>query len=114
MKREFYLKRARRVNILILVLFLFSVLYYGCDEEPKVEREKLVKIYVEKTIAQSKYANFPDSLITAKQAIFTKYNLTEEQYDKAINEIEPKSEYWDEFFKEAKTYLDTLNKTSKK
>lgn len=113
MKREFYLKLVKRVNTFVLVLFLFSVLYYGCDEEPKVEREKLVKVYVEKTIAQSKYVNFPDSLESAKEEIFKKYNLTEKEYDAAINEIQPKSEYWDEFFKEAKSYLDSLKNAEK-
>lgn len=111
MKRRFYLKQVKRVNTLIFVLFLFSILYYGCDEEPKVERDRLVKVYVEKTIAQSKYANYPESLDSAKQAIFKRYNLTEKDYKTAIENIDPKNEYWDNFFKEARAYLDTLKTT---
>lgn len=108
------MKRAKRVNKVILVLFLFSVLYYGCDEEPKVERSKLVKIYVEKTIAQSQFLNNPVLLDSAKHAIFQKYNLTEEEYKTAIESIEPNSEYWDAFFKEAKTYFDSIKNVPKK
>jgi hypothetical protein len=113
-KREFYLKQAKKVDNLILILFLFSVLYYGCDEGPKVERSKLVKVYVEKTIAQSQYSDNPVLLDSAKQAIFQKYNLTEEQYKTAIEGIEPNSEYWNAFFKEAKTYLDSIKIVPKK
>ena len=102
------MKQVKRINKVILVLFLFSVLYYGCDKAPKVERSKLVKVYVEKTIAQSQYSNSRESLDSAKQAIFNKYNLTEEEYNTAIEGIEPKAEYWDGFFKEAKAYLDSL------
>jgi len=102
------LKQVKRVNTLILVLILFSVLYYGCNEEPKVERDRLVKVYVEKTIAQSQYAHFPELLDSAKQAIFQKYNLTEKEYDTAIKSIDPETKYWDGFFKEARAYLDSL------
>lgn len=102
------MKQVKRINTVTVVLILFSVFYYGCDKEPKIEREKLVKVYVEKTVAQSKYSNSPESLDSAKQAIFSKYNLTEEEYNTAIEGIEPKTEYWDGFFKEAKVYLDSL------
>lgn len=91
-----------------------AVLFSACDKEPKIERSKLVRIFVDITVAQNKYANFPDSLQTAKKEIFEKYNVTPELYESTIRKTEIKAEYWDNFFIEAKAYLDSLKMASKK
>ena len=68
-------------------------------------------MHVEKTIAQNKYAFFPDSLQAAKDKIFQKYKMTEAEFDSVILSLEAKVDYWDEFFKESKEYLDSLKNT---
>lgn len=113
MKREFCLKLVRKNNNLFLFLIL-TVLFVGCKDEPQIERSKLVRIFVDITVAQNKYANFPDSLQTAKKEIFEKYNVTPELYESTIRNTEIKAEYWDNFFIEAKAYLDSLKMASKK
>jgi hypothetical protein len=61
------LKPARKINTKIFLFVLAAVLFYACDDEPKIERDQLVKIYVETTVAQSKFAELPDSLKKAKE-----------------------------------------------
>lgn len=93
-------------------MIIFTALLFSCNEEPKIERNKLVKIYVETTIAQSKYSAFPDSLEIAKEKIFSKYKVTAEEYTETFTNTEAKIDYWDGFFKEAKIYLDSLKNAS--
>lgn len=105
------MKRAKKIKTKLLLIFITALLI-SCDEEPEIERSKLVKIYVETTVAQSKYSAYPDSLELAKDKIYSNYNVTEAEYDSVILNMKAKVDYWDEFFKEAKEYLDTLKNAS--
>ncbi len=87
-------------------------LFTSCEEEPQVERSKLVRTFVDITVAQSKYADYPDSLKKAKQKIFDKYGITEKEYERSIKNAEIRAEYWDKFFIEANQYLDSLKRVS--
>jgi len=102
------LKQAKKVDIIFLTLIFFSLILLGCKKEPVIDRSTLVKVYVETTLAQSKYAAYPDSLRSAREEIYLKYNVTEDNYHSTLKRIEPKAEYWEGFFKEVKSYMDSL------
>jgi hypothetical protein len=106
------LKLARNNRLIIVVGLLFSIIFLSCGKEQKVERSNLVKIFVETTIAQERYSHSPDSLKLAKLAIFEKYNISSDEYEKAINNSEMSAIYWDAFFKEVRVYLDSLKTVS--
>jgi len=102
------LKPVKKIDIIYFTLFFISFILCGCKKEPEIDRSTLVKIYVETTLAQSKYASYPDSLRSAKEKIYSKYNVAEEDYYSTLKSIEPKAEYWDGFYKEVKSYMDSL------
>lgn|GEM_PF-4340127 len=102
------MKPAKKVDIIFFTLIFFSLILLGCKKEPEIDRSTLVKIYVETTLAQSKYAAYPDSLRSTKEEIYLKYNVTEDNFYSTLRSIEPKAEYWEGFFKEVKSYMDSL------
>lgn len=107
------MKQVKKNKFILIIALILSALIWGCEEEPQVERSKLVKVFVEITVAQNKYSNYPDSLQIAKQQIFDKYEITPELYKTSIENAEIRAEYWDAFFKEAKEYLDSLKLASR-
>lgn len=106
------MKLARKNSLIVTIGILFSIIFLSCGEEQTVERSTLVKIFVESTIAQERYSHSPDSLKLAKLAIFEKYNISSDEYEKAINNSEMSAIYWDAFFKEVRVYLDSLKTVS--
>ncbi len=105
------MKQVKKIDIIFLVLFFVPLILGGCKKAPQIDRSTHAKIYVEITIAQSKYANLPDSLRIAKDKIYSKYNVTEDVYHSVIKSIEPKAEYWDGFYKDVRAYLDSLKRS---
>ncbi len=114
MKKEFYLKLAKRNSLSILVLnfCLISFLSFsGCSDKKGYDDKTLAKIYVENLIAQEKYEEDKDSLMIARNKIFTESGITKDEFENAMKSFGNDRERWAAFFKEANSYLHERQKT---
>lgn len=112
MKKEFYLKQARKNSLWILCLPVFCItifVFTNCGNE-SIDDDTAVKIYVEKIIAEESYSFNADSVSAAKQKVFSKYNTTRQKFDAYLKSLEDKPEKLESFFKRADEYLLQLNK----
>ena len=93
---------------LYLLLFLVSLFFItNCKENNLIEKETLAKAYVDILVVEEYYQNI-DSLKIEKEKVFQKYSIDQENYKLEIKSFSSNQESWDEFFKLANTYLDTL------
>jgi len=109
-KRKFYLKPVRRNNIIVIFLSLI-VVYSGCSKE-KIPEETLIKVYVENVIVEETYATNNDSLRTHRQIIFSKYKITEKDFQNELKRYADDKTKWESFFKKANDYLNDLKKSN--
>jgi len=109
-KRKFYLKPAKRNNIILIFLSLI-VVYSGCSNE-KIPEETLIKVYVENVIVEETYSANTDSLIAHRNIIFSKYKITEKDFQDELNKYAGDKTKWDSFFKKSNDYLNDLKKSN--
>ena len=110
MKRKFYLKPVRRNNIIVIFLSLI-VIYSGCSKEI-IPEETLIKVYVENVIVEETYATNTDLLRTHRQIIFSKYKITEKDFQNELKRYADDKTKWESFFKKANDYLNDLKKSN--
>ncbi len=101
--------RAKTINYKII--FLVFILFAACSDN-KIEIEKLAKVYVDLSVAEDYYSD-SDSLEIKKKEIFRKYSISESNYKESFIKFGSNKEKWDEFYKLADTYLDTLKSNLK-
>jgi len=89
--------------IVILVLS-----FQCCSFENSPDEEQLAHLYVDLLVADETYSHNSDSLSIARDSLFEKYQVNENQYKKVIKGLGEKEETWDDFFALAQEYLDTL------
>jgi hypothetical protein len=93
----------------ILVLVSTSlILFLSCNEEEKLPEEKFIQVYVDLLILQDSTRIQPISLDSMKTIVFTKHNITLEQYDATINYYYSYPEQWEAFFDKAILYAEKL------
>lgn len=110
MKRKFYLKPAKR-NSSAVILLSFSIFCFACSSE-KIPEEVLVKVYVENIIVDETYSANADSLRVHKQSVFSKYKITEKEFETELGKYSDDKVKWADFFKKANDYLNDLKKSS--
>ncbi len=92
----------------ILIFLVLSFILIGCDSEEKINKEKVAHLYVDLLIAQETYKYNVDSLKITTDSLYNEYQLTETQYKNTLEKFKYDEETWNEFFKIAEEYLDTL------
>ncbi|GBD89692.1 hypothetical protein BMS3Abin04_00400 [bacterium BMS3Abin04] len=97
----------RYVPFLILV-FAFS----NCSSNSNVDEKTIAKVYAEILVQQQLHRNNPDTLKIIEHDIFKKHNMTEKIYKESFKKLGDDQEKWREFFKIAKSYLDSLKKSN--
>lgn len=95
---------AGKINFIFL--FIAINLLFACSND-EINLNTLAKVYVDLSVAEDYYNN-SDSLKTIKEEIFRKYSINEEVYKQSFLKFDANKEKWDEFYKIANTYLDTL------
>lgn len=110
MKRKFYLKPARKNNIVLIFLSLIIV-YSGCSKE-KIPEETLIKVYVENVIVEETFSTNADSLLAHRNIVFSKYKITEKDFQDELNRYADNKTKWESFFKKANDYLNDLKKSN--
>jgi hypothetical protein len=80
----------------------------GCGSPKKREFETASKIYIDNMLVDEKYAGNIDTIKFYRNLVFKKYNMKEDEYRKFFDELSLDRAKWDNFFKLAESYLDTL------
>jgi hypothetical protein len=104
------LKPVRKNNIVLIFLSLI-VVYSGCSKE-KIPEETLIKVYVENVIVEETYAANADSLIAHRKIVFSKYKITEKDFQNELERYADNKTKWETFFKKANDYLNDLKKSN--
>jgi hypothetical protein len=105
------LKPAKRNKPFILLLSI-SVFCFACSSK-KIPEEVLVKVYVENIIVNETYSANPDSIKIHKDLVFTKYHITEKEFESELQKYSDDKSGWEDFFKKANDYLNDLKKQNK-
>ena len=86
------------------------ILFWGCEQDDSPPAEKIAQMYVDILIAEQTYQFDEDSLGIAVEEVYLKHGITKDIYDDEIRKFETDEEKWNEFFAQAKSYLDSLKK----
>lgn len=92
----------------VISLIVLSGLLVGCNSDSKYDKNQIAKLYVDILIAQEFYKQNKDSLKIITDSLHNYYQLSSGQYKIEIEKFEHDEVTWDEFFKFAEEYLDTL------
>jgi len=92
----------------LIFLVISSFLIVGCHSEEKIDKEKVAHLYVDLLVSQETYKYNIDSLKIVVDSLYNEYQLTEEQYKNTLEKFKYDEKTWDEFFRIAEEYLDTL------
>lgn len=104
MKREFFLKQAKKIKYFVLFILLFLSF---CSIQKKVDKKILSKIYVDLLVVEEYYTN-PDSIKIKKKEVYDNYKMDKSVYDENLKKFKADQKEWDEFFTLANKYLDSL------
>ncbi|MEE9431026.1 MAG: hypothetical protein V3V16_08305 [Melioribacteraceae bacterium] len=88
-------------------LLFFLVFLLSCSENNSIDKEILAKTYVDILVAEEYYKNI-DSINIEKEKVFKKYSIDTASYYSTLKSFSSDKESWNDFFKLANTYLDTL------
>lgn len=101
------MKPVRKNSIVVLFLLMIAFSILSCNQK-KIDREDLVKIYVENLIAVEKYSFSADSLKLHTENVYRKFNTSKEEYEAELANYAGDVEMWNSFFGDAKEYLNEL------
>jgi len=106
-KRKFFLKQAKNSLLLILAIFLTVFSVIGCSRDERSAHE-YARLYADMLVVNEKYASDPVKIRNEKEKLFLIYDIPEKEYEEKIKSFEADRAKWEEFFKAAADYLDTL------
>ena len=101
---------SNKITFLIISALLFS----ACDKAPPIPEEKFIKVYVDLLIIQDTTTADTFSLDSVKTLVFTRHNISSEQYDETINYYNSQPEKWVVLFDSATAYVERLKKEAEK
>ncbi len=104
----------RFLSIKLTLLVVFSLLFSACDKEPPIPEEKFIKVYVDLLVIQDTTTSSTFSLDSVKTLVFTRHNISDEDYDETINYYNSQPEKWVAFFDSATAYVEGLKKEAEK
>ena len=102
------------LNIKITFLIISTLFLSACDKGPPIQEEKFIKVYVDLLIVQDTTTAETFPLDSIKTLVFTKHNISSEQYDETISYYNSRPEKWAAFFDSAKVYVERLKKEIEK
>lgn len=111
MKKEYYLKQARKSKIILffLVGIPFFLIQLGCSNT-KIDEDIVVRFYVDNIIAEEKYSYNSDSLHAYQQKIVERYHINKNQFEDYLKSLKADQLKWQSFFKKAEEYLIELRR----
>ena len=98
----------------ITFLIISALLLSACDKAPPIPEEKFIKVYVDLLIIQDTTTADTFSLDSIRTLVFTRHDISSEQYDETINYYNSQPEKWLAFFDSATAYVEGLKKEAEK
>ncbi len=111
MKKEFYLKPARRNKFIFSLLVVSFLLITNCTKKI-IDEEVAVRIYVENIILEEKYSYNTDSLRIYRKQLFEKYKISQNDFEEYLRGLKANQKSWESFFKKADEFLNDLKNTN--
>ena len=96
------------MNKFIVLLVLLAMISTGCAPEEEYDKRKTAHLYVDILVAEETYKHNIDSLKIITDSLYSYYQISGEEYKRGIEKFNYSEETWDEFFRLAEEYLDTL------
>lgn len=72
----------------------------------------LIRVYVENVVAEETYSTNADSLQVHRNLIFSKFKITEKDFQNELEKYANDKTKWESFFKKANDYLNDLKKNN--
>jgi len=94
----------RKIILILPIAFIF----YSCKDQPRIPEEKFIRVYVDLLIIHDSSSVQNLSLDSLKQALFKKYETTEEHYQNTIDYYNETPQKWEAFFDKATAYVEEL------
>ena len=91
-----------------------SLLLSACDKGPPIPEEKFKKVYVDLLIIQDTTTANNFSIDSVKSLVFTRHNISDEEYDATVNYYNSQPEKWAAFFDSTTAYVERLKKEAEK
>lgn len=88
-------------------IFLSIIIINGCKDRDIIEEDKFVKVYSDLLIASDS-----TSLDSAKTAVFKKYSISFEKYQKTVDRYNSSPAEWEAFFSKVIAYIEEAKKDS--
>ena len=95
-------------HLKIILILPIAFLFYSCKDQPRIPEEKFIRVYVELLIVHDSSSVQNLSLDSLKQALFKKYETTEEHYQNTIDYYNETPQKWEAFFDKATAYVEEL------
>jgi len=99
---------------LYLLILILPVFVLSCDKEPPIAQEDFIKVYVDLLIIQDTTTAETFSLDSLRTLVFTRHNISSEQYDETISYYNSRPEKWIVLFDSATAYVEGLKKETEK
>ncbi len=80
----------------------------GCTEEDVLSEDKFISVYVDLLINQDTLSYKQIPIDSIKALVFTKHDITEEQYYNTLDKYNSSPEEWEAFFDKALLYAEEL------
>jgi hypothetical protein len=104
----------KMLSIKFTLLLIFALLLSACDKGPPIPEEKFIKVYVDLLIIQDTTTASTFSPDSVKTLVFTRHNISAEDYDATVNYYNSQPEKWVAFFDSTTAYVENLKKEAKK
>ena len=104
----------KKLNFYILSISFLSFFIVSCTNDRILDEDKFVKVYTDLVIAHDTIPEKSANFDSVKQTVFNKYGISAGQYDSTVNYYSKNVERWQDFFKTATAYIDTLKKKNRK
>lgn len=83
-------------------------MFSACSKEKEYDKTKMSHLYVDILVSGETYKHNKDSLKIVTDSLYSYYQISAEEYKRAIEKFNFSEESWAEFFKLSEEYLDTL------
>jgi hypothetical protein len=93
------------VKRLLPLLLIFTI---ACSSDKISPEKKTAHLFVDILIAEEAYKTMPDSLKVRVDSLYNYYGTDSLNYLQTLESFKYDKETWDNFFKYAEEYLDTL------
>lgn len=97
-------------NLTIFFLPVLFLLFFSCNKEKIIKEDKLIQIYSDMLIAQDTVALSSAGVDSLREAVFKKYDVTEELYKTTLDYYNKDSERWENFFSKVIAHVENLKK----